>query len=99
MRGDLRSWDLLLRLADQLTGVEAETRIRDIQALGRKVRVRERDGGVDEILIILTASRHNRAIISELRLALGPRFGTPARELLGALRLGLRLPGSGVVLV
>ena len=50
---DLRSWDLVLKLDDFLVGVEAETRVRDIQELVRRIRQRERDGGVDEILIIL----------------------------------------------
>lgn len=50
--GDARSWDLVLRLHDLIIGVEAETRIRDIQALTRHVHHRERDGGVDEIVLL-----------------------------------------------
>src|SRR4051794_18711660 len=33
--GDRRAWDLLLRIPGQLVGVEAETRLRDIQAFVR----------------------------------------------------------------
>jgi transcriptional regulator with XRE-family HTH domain len=97
--GDRRSWDLLLRLDDQLIGVEAETRIRDIQANVRRIRGRERDGGVDEIVIVLSDTRRNGDLVAELRLALGSRFSTSPRTLLSALRSGRRLPGSGLVLV
>ena len=99
LRGDPRSWDLLLRLVGQVIGVEAETRIRDIQRLVRHVHQRERDGGVDEIVLVLAATRTNRELLGELLTALGPRYGTPPRALLRALRAGQPLPGSGVILV
>jgi transcriptional regulator with XRE-family HTH domain len=97
--GDRRSWDLLLRLDAQRVGVEVETRIRDIQVLVRRIRERERDGGVDEILIVVSDTAHNRALVAELRDALGSRFATTPRVLLAALRAGAVLPGSGVILV
>jgi transcriptional regulator with XRE-family HTH domain len=101
MPGDQRAWDKLLRLkADNYrVGVDLETRIRDVQALTRRTRMRERDGGVDAILIVLSDSSTNRRLVEELRLALGPEYATPPRQLLGALRAGRRLPGSGVVLL
>jgi len=55
--GDQRSWDLLLRLPVQLIGVEAETRIRDMQRLVRHVHQRERDGGVNAIVVVLASTR------------------------------------------
>lgn len=97
--GDPRVWDLSVRLDDFLVGVEAETRIRDLQALVRRMRQCERDGGVDEILLILSDSAVNRRHVGDLRLALGDNFATPSRELLRALRQGQRLAGSGVLLI
>lgn len=97
--GDPRHWDLLLRLGDQRVRVEAETRIRDVQELVRRMRGRERDGGTDAILLALSDSAHNRRLVTELREALGPGYGTSARMLLAALRGGQPLPGSGVVLL
>lgn len=97
--GDPRVWDLVLRLNECLIGVEAETRIRDLQALVRRLRQCERDGGVHEILLILSDSAVNRRHVGELRLALGERFATPPRSLLRSLRQGDRPPGSGVLLI
>ena len=97
--GDRRAWDLLLRIGAQVVGVEAETKVRDVQACVRRIRGRERDGGAHEILVVLADTRANRAVRQELLTALGPRFGTSPRPLLDALRQGLPLPGSGVLLV
>jgi len=97
--GDRRAWDLLLRLPAQLIGVEAETRIRDMQRLVRHVHQRERDGAVDHIILLLAATRANRELVDELRTALGPAYATSSRAILGALRAGQPVPGSGVVLI
>ncbi len=97
--GDRRSWDLLLRLPAQLIGVEAETRIRDMQRLVRHVRQRERDGGVNAIVVVLASTRTNRLLVEELRLALGPTYATSPRAILRSLRSGQAIPGSGVVML
>ena len=97
--GDPRSWDLLLRLPVQRVGVECETRIRDIQALSRRMHQRERDGGTDVVLLVLSRSAHNRRLVDELRGSLGPGYATSPRRLLAALRNGQPLPGNGVLLV
>jgi hypothetical protein len=97
--GDRRSWDFLLRLEAQRVGVELETRVRDVQWLVRRMRERERDGGVDLVLLVLSASAHNRRVLPELRQALGPEFATSPRAVLKALREGRPIPGSAVILL
>jgi transcriptional regulator with XRE-family HTH domain len=97
--GDSRSWDLGLRLGAQRVGVEAETAIRDVQRLVRRTRERERDGGMDEVLLVLADTRANRLLLPELLEALGPRFQTSPRLIFRALRQGEPVPGSGVVMV
>lgn len=97
--GDRRSWDLLLRLAAQLVGVELETRVRDVQWLTRRMRERERDGGADHVLLVLSASAHNRRVLPELLEALGTEFVTSPRAVLKALREGKPIPGSAVILL
>jgi transcriptional regulator with XRE-family HTH domain len=97
--GDPRHWDLLLRLGSQRVGVEAETRIRDVQALVRRMRVRLYEGDVDRMLLVLSDSAINRRLVGELREALGGDFATPPRTILRALRAGEPIPGSGLLLV
>ena len=97
--GDRRAWDLLLRIPGQLVGIEAETRIRDIQELVRRIRERELEGGADIIVVVLAESAINRRLLPQLLESLGPMYGTSQRRLLKALRAGQPLPGSGVVLV
>jgi transcriptional regulator with XRE-family HTH domain len=96
--GDPRSWDLLLRGSRQVIGVEAETRIRDVQELVRRMRGREQDGGTDIVLLVLSDSAHNRRLVAEVREALGERWAATPRAARRALREGGPLPGSGVVL-
>lgn len=97
--GDPRSWDLLLRLPDFRLGVEAETRIRDMQALVRRLHERDREGGAAALLLVLSDSAHNRRTVPDLRVALGPDYATPAVEVMKALREGAPIPKSGVVLL
>lgn len=97
--GDRRAWDLLLRIPGQLVGVEAETRLRDMQAFVRRIRERELDGGANAIVIVPAESEINRRLLPQLLEALGPRYATQPRRLLRALRNGEPLPGSGVVLL
>jgi len=99
MAGERRAWDLLLRIPLQLVGVEAETKIRDVQAFVRRIREREREGGADVIVVVLSESAHNRRVLSQLLEALGPRYSTPPRSVLRALREGRPLAGGGVVIV
>lgn len=97
--GGQRSWDILLRIGGVMVGVEAVTRIRDLQALVRHIRLRERDGGVDHVLVVLSDSTHNRALVGQLVATLGERFETPRGTILAALRTGMPVPGSGVILL
>ena len=91
--------DLLLRVGRQVIGVEAETRVRDGQFVVRRMRERERDGGVDEILLVLAESAVNRRLLPQLLEALGPRFATSPRILMRALAAGEPIAGSGVILL
>lgn len=97
--GDARAWDLVLRIGGFIVGVEIETRVRDIQALARRMHIRQRDGGTTAVLMVLAATAHNRRMLPQLLEALGREFATSPRVLLRALREGRPLPGSGVILL
>jgi hypothetical protein len=91
--GDQRAWDALISGVDPVSrdqwriGVEAETHPNDLQALDRRLSLKERDGGADWIVLLLLASRYNRALIAAHGPVLRARFpldGRRALELLGA---------------
>ncbi len=102
-QGELRAWDKLLRLVParprHLVGVDIETRVRDVQAIVRRTRLRERDGNVDAILLVLADTAHNRRLRDALVSALGDSYVTPPRLIRGCLRAGRPLPGSAVMLL
>jgi transcriptional regulator with XRE-family HTH domain len=97
-----RAWDAVVSGRDRIgswrIGVEAETRPRDAQALERRLALKERDGGVDAVVCLLAATRHNRQL---LRLAPGllDRFPTPGRRALELLAAGVRLERGAVILL
>ena len=43
--------------------VEAETRLDDLQALERRVRLKQRDLGVRRVILLVADTRHNRAVL------------------------------------
>jgi transcriptional regulator with XRE-family HTH domain len=96
--GDLRAWDLRLDGPGSI-GIDAETRLHDIQALQRRVEAKWRDSGVDRVVLLVAGTRHNRRVLSEHREALRSTFPADTSEIMAALRCG-RLPGgNGIVVI
>lgn len=97
--GDLRAWDGRADSASARTGVEAETRARDSQALQRRLALKRRDGGIDHVVLLLADTRHNRSFLRGVGsgfLADFPVSGDVAMQRLGA---GLDPGGSSIVLL
>jgi transcriptional regulator with XRE-family HTH domain len=85
--GDLRAWDATAVCPTCRIGVEAETRLRDIQALDRRLALKERDGDMDRLVLLVLDSRSNREVLRAHGDILAARFpiqGARALELLGA---------------
>jgi len=97
--GDLRAWDAVITGRGWRFGVEAETRPRDLQALERRIALKERDGDVQGVILLLLASRHNREFVAAYGESLRSRFPLTGAELLRALTRGLRPRGSGLILL
>lgn len=97
--GDRRAWDGLANIGKGSLGVEAETRLRDIQALERRLALKQRDGGIERMVLVVSDTRLNRRVLDLHREALRPMLPLDGREILRALRSG-RLPeASGIVLL
>jgi transcriptional regulator with XRE-family HTH domain len=89
--GDLRAWDMVLTGAGVRVGIEAVTRLRDVQALLRSVHAKQRDSGVDRVLIVVAATHANRRALG-VAVANLPELAARTRSVLAALAAG-RDPG------
>ena len=97
--GDLRAWDAVMTFRDGVVAVEAESRLRDVQALERRISLKQRDGRIDRIVLLLNDTEANRRALVGARDALRQRFPLDGRDLLRALRSGRAPDGSGIVLM
>lgn len=96
--GDLRAWDAVLGAGGQRIGVEAETRLVDLQAVERRIALKCRDSGIPSAILLLSATRTNRALLRAIEASIRDSFPTSGREALQALRAG-RLPASSAVIL
>jgi hypothetical protein len=99
IRGDLRAWDAMIRGTGWVEGVEAESRPRDLQAVRRRIALKERDSGVGAVILLLADTRHNRELVRAHDEALGADFPIPGKAALELLRAGRNPGGSSVVLL
>ena len=65
--GDLRAWDAALFGSSLRIGVDAETRLRDVQAVDRRVMLKLRDSGFDRAVLLVAATRSNRLAVAAAR--------------------------------
>ena len=95
--GDRRAWDALVTLDGRRAGCEAETHVRDVQALERKLALKLRDGAVDVVILVLADSRQHRQLLEHHRPALRDLLPLDNAQVRRALRAA-RLPeASGIV--
>jgi hypothetical protein len=84
IQGDRRAWDAISIVAGFRFAVEAETRLRDIQALERRIALKQRDGGVDVVILLVNDTAANRRVLAAHREALRARFPLDGRAILAA---------------
>ncbi len=96
---DHRAWDATVAGPGWLLGVEAETRVRDLQALLRRIELKLRDGRVDGLLLVLSDTEHHRRLLRDEGATLRAQLPGSARRTLGALRAGQRPADRTVVLL
>lgn len=96
--GDLRAFDVELRGAVRI-GVEFITRLRDVQAQIRPIIQKQRDSGVDRVVVVLKDTHANRRAVREAKAALAAAFPMGGRALMAALREGRDPGGNGILFV
>ncbi len=97
MLGDPRAWDGWIDGAGDVIGVEAEMRLIDVQAVERRVGLKQRDSNVERVVLLLHDSERNRNAVRANHEQLLARFPVPGRDVLAALRAGRDPGGSGIV--
>lgn len=97
--GDLRAWDAMIRGRSWRCGVEAETHPTDLQALERRLALKQRDGDVELIVLLLLNSRYNRRLVRDAADALHGRFPVPGPRALERLGAGMSPGGNAIVLL
>lgn len=96
--GDLRSADVVIDGPSVDEMVEAETRLHDLQALERRVRIKQRDLGIRRVILLVADTRHNRSVLAAYP-ELVERFPINTRACLAALRSGRDPGGDAIVLL
>jgi transcriptional regulator with XRE-family HTH domain len=96
--GDPRAWDACVSGPAWTAYVDAETRLRDIQALQRRTALKQRDTGTARAILLVADTRANRSILASLAAPLIPD-AVPGKALLEALVAGQDPGGSGVILL
>lgn len=97
--GDLRAWDAVLHVAGERIGVEAETRLVDFQSVQRRIALKCRDSGVLKAILLLSATRTNRAAARAFESSIRDSFPIVGRDALEALRECRAPAGSALILL
>lgn len=99
LAGDRRAWDALIVVGAVSIGIEAETRARDAQELQRRLALKHRDGGVDQVILLLADTRHNRAFVSACGEGFRSVFPVDGRMALQRLAVPADPGGSAIILL
>ncbi len=97
---DLRAWDAQAthRASGAIIMIEAETRIRDIQALLRRFQLKRAAAGEVRMLMVVSDTHANREALAAARDVVDAQFPCTMRAALGALAAG-KAPDADAVVV
>lgn len=97
--GDHRAWDAIIHGAGPPIAIEAETRLRDVQELTRRIALKQRDGHIATIVLLVADTHTNRRVLREHQPALTNAFPVSGRSALYALARGISPAGSTIVVL
>ena len=97
--GDQRAWDVVIGGPGWRVPVDAESRLRDVQACTRRVALKRRDDGSGTVILLVADTRHNRRALALAAPDLVGDFPISGRAVLASLMNGEQPPGSGIVLL
>lgn len=99
MAGDLRAWDATGVAPAFGFAVEAETRLRDLQAQERRWSLKQRDGGFERLIVLVADTRANREVVRLHADWVANRFPVPGRRALELLAAGIDPGGDSLILL
>ena len=67
-RMEMRAWDAILYGMGMRTAIELEMRLRDVQALRRRIDLKRRDDPTERFLLLVADTRSNRLVLTEFAL-------------------------------
>jgi hypothetical protein len=94
--GDQRAFDAVIDGDEFRVAVECVTRLEDAQALERAINAKQRDAAIACLILVLAATRHNRAALAAAS-TLRDAFPLGSRAVLAALRVGEQPAGNGLI--
>ena len=98
-RTDRRAWDAVADGYGCVDAVEAETRVRDLQASERRIALKARDDAtVGHVILLVADTRANRHALALGRGALRAEFPLDTRAAMTSLSAG-RCPGANAIVV
>jgi transcriptional regulator with XRE-family HTH domain len=97
--GDLRAFDALLRNGQAAVAVEAITRLRDAQAQLRDLSLKQRDGGIERLVLVIRGSHANRRALASAADVLATTFPLGTKATLAALSAGGDPGQNGIILL
>jgi transcriptional regulator with XRE-family HTH domain len=95
---DRRAWDAEMSGLGLIVRIDAEVRIRDDQAVARRIALKQRDGGPCRIIIVVAATRANRTVLAAGDSVLRDAYPVDTRHVLACLAAG-RDPGSNATVL
>jgi transcriptional regulator with XRE-family HTH domain len=95
---DRRAWDARISGPGWRAGVEAETRLGDVQALERRLSLKQRDGRMPIVVLVINDTAHNRMVLADPASGLRGQFPGSAREALRLLASG-HTPRTSTIVV
>jgi hypothetical protein len=96
--GDPRAWDALIRGDDWRIACEAETVLDDVQAVERRIALKQRDGEIDHVIVLVADTPRNRRALAAAPAAFAT-FSRDARAALRALATGTDPGASSIVIL
>jgi len=94
----LRAWDAGIEGPGVRVRADAESHVGDLQAVLRRVALKQRDGRVDCVILLLADTQHHRRLLAIAGDTLGTQFPISQRAALRALREG-RSPGGNTLVL